>query len=73
MTEPAVKVDSADSNNVVPDTTPKYEGNRFPWWLLLIWLGFIWWAVTYFIEWGGPEYSEWFAKPAEVTHRPMHK
>lgn len=57
----------------VPDVTPKYEGNRFPWWLLIIWLAFLWWAVSYFIEWTGPEYSEWFEKPAEVTHRPMHK
>ena len=44
-----------------------YSGNDFPWWLLVIWVGFICFMTYYSIRYLVPNLTTWVEKP------PYHK
>lgn len=40
-----------------------YEGNNFPWWMLVIWIGFITFMTYYSIRYLVPNLTKWVEKP----------
>ncbi|HET9135281.1 MAG TPA: hypothetical protein VFO76_01490 [Candidatus Kapabacteria bacterium] len=40
-----------------------YSGNRFPWWMLVIWVCFILSSTAYLITFMLPNLSRWVDKP----------
>lgn len=43
---------------------PTYEGSRFPWWLVLIWIAFFVFSVVYLILWMFPDLKLWLTDTA---------
>jgi hypothetical protein len=41
---------------------PSYEGSSVPWWLVLLFLGYLAWAVYYLLRYVPASWAEWFAK-----------
>jgi hypothetical protein len=40
-------------------TELSYQGSKFPWWLALIWIGFLTWFVGYLLYYGLPNFIIW--------------
>ena len=39
-----------------------YQGSRFPWWLVLFWIGFVAWGVIYALMYYLPDLKAWLAR-----------
>ena len=53
---------TADENSSTPDRFT-YQGSRFPWWMLVIWVCFILGSTWYSIQYMLPNLSKWVDKP----------
>jgi len=42
--------------------TPTYQGSRFPWWLTLLYIAFLIWAITYVSLFFFPDLRSWLSK-----------
>jgi hypothetical protein len=40
---------------------PSYEGSAVPWWLVVLFLAFIAWAIYYLVRWVPSSLREWFS------------
>lgn len=47
-----------------------YQGNRFPWWMLVIWICFIAGSTWYTIRYMLPNLSVWVEKPPYTKYVP---
>ncbi len=59
LAEPSIHEDEIDRIT--------YEGNHFPWWMLVIWVLFITFMTFYLIRYFVPNLDTWVRKPP-ISH-----
>jgi hypothetical protein len=47
-----------------PSDRPTYEGSRFPWWMVMFWVVFLIFAVTYHLLYVFPDLRLWLTDTA---------
>jgi len=62
MSETRDPIEPAAHPNEGPADAPTYQGSRFPWWLTLVYLAFILWAVSYVGLFVFPDLRAWLSR-----------